>query len=348
MTHPVLLISDTHYHNYSQYAQIAPSGVNTRLGDILRATLEAAKAVGPGATIIHCGDVFHVRGSLPPSVLNPVVDMYAMLVRSGYKIHMISGNHDLETDQAARVSSSVSALEAVGVNVIHKPGVTKIGDETWLFVPWIKDMDALRKVVRLHPTDNLVIHAPLNGVITGIPDHGLSPNDFKGLGFKRVFCGHYHNHRRFGVGLTDVFSVGALTHQNWGDVGSKAGYLILEPTGVRHVETSAPKFIKVSADDIATHSDTYYADNYIKVVDGDFTDPADVQAVKDDLLLRGAKHVTVEGLTRRPVATRGVVKTGSAPTIETILGDYLDRTYPGDTDVKATALEIIGLTNDYS
>ena len=347
MRKPVLIISDTHYHNFTQYSQIASSGVNTRLGDILRATAEAAKTLRElgGDTIIHCGDVFHVRGALHPSVLNPVVELYDRLIRSGFKIHMISGNHDLETDYTHRVSSSVSALESVGVHVYHQPTAVKIEDRWWAFIPWIKDLPTLRTTIKRMAVDCVVLHAPMNGVITGIPDHGLNPKDFEGLGIKYAFCGHYHNNKVFSIKDGQVVSVGALTHQNWGDVGSRAGYLLLENLGLEHRTTQAPMFCKVSVDNLDTLKDEYFRDNYIKVVDGEFTDPADIQKIKDDLLLRGAKAVVVEGLVKRPMATRGSASSGT-PTIETILGDYLDRTYPGDSTVKDKALEIIRLVSD--
>lgn len=351
MSNPVLVISDTHYHNFKQYAAINAKGINSRLGDILRATVEAAMELKRrgGNVIVHCGDVFHVRGHLPPSVLNPVVDMYKRLIEQGFEVHMISGNHDLETDNTVRVSSSVSALESVGVKVYHEPTVVAIQDERWYFVPWFKDLKHLKEIIDVdlfkfrHQPTNLVIHAPLNGVIVGIPDHGLSPDDFKGLGYRRVYCGHYHNHVEYVLSDgTQVFSVGALTHQNWGDTESRAGY-VLHGDDVDQVPTHAPKFRKVSFKDLEFFDDQFYADNYIKVCGGDFT-PAEAQAVKDELLLKGAKAVVVEGATKRPAVTRSMGSpSGSAPTLESIMSDYLDRTYPGDTKVKSEALDILRL-----
>lgn len=349
MTRPVLIISDTHYHNFKQYAQVNKVGVNTRLWDIMRATIEASKALkaAGGNTIIHCGDVFHVRGMLAPSVLNPVVEMYRNLVADGFEVIMVAGNHDLETDIAAKVSSSVTALEGANVQVLNCVQWFSVEDQTWLFVPWVKDLADLRGIIKRWPADNLVIHAPLNGVISGIPEHGLNPNDFKGLGFKRVFCGHYHNHRRFTLDDgTDVYSVGALTHQNWGDVGSKAGYLIAHHDGsVEHHATTAPQFRKVSVADLEYKADEYFSGHYIKVIDGEFTDPGDIQKIKDDLLLRGAKAVVVEGLVRAPTTTR-TISTTTAPTVQSILGEYLDRAYPGEADVKSLAFEILNRVTD--
>lgn len=345
MAHPpVLLISDTHYHNFGQYAQVLPSGVNSRLQDILRATLEAAKALreAGGDTIIHAGDVFHVRGKLAPSVLNPVLDLYKALIQKGFKVYMLSGNHDLETKDAKRLSSGVTALENVGVMVITEPVIKTMPDgQIWHLVPWIENLDDLRREIGSVTADNTVIHAPMNNVIRGIPNHGLGPKDFEKAGCKRVFCGHYHNHRSFHFGSTGIaYSIGALTHQNWGDVDSACGYMLVWPDRAEQRDTSAPKFRVIKPTTAIT--DAYVTDNYIKVVDGDFDDPREVQDMKDRLILAGAKAVVVEGLVRKPSATRGGAKTTGAPTLATILSDYIDRTYPGEDEVKAKALKILG------
>jgi DNA repair exonuclease SbcCD nuclease subunit len=350
---PILIISDTHYHNFTQYASVTPSGVNTRLADIIRATIEAANALktAGGKHIFHCGDMFHVRGNIPPTVLNPVMGMFKFLISQGFEITVISGNHDLETNDAADVSSTVTALRSIGVTVINKSTAIWISGHRYTFIPWMPKLADLRAEIakpRVEPgmgkpaSDNLIIHAPLNGVIEGLPDHGLTPKDFDGLGFKFVFCGHYHNYKvmRTPDNETFVVSVGALTHQNWGDVNSQAGYILFTPRGavpLMQRETSAPKFIKV---DILDLDKAPVADNYVKVVGGSFTDNADIQAIRDDLTLRGAKGVVVEGMIARPTATRSAV-TRTAPTIHDVLADYIDRTYPGDADVKVEALDIL-------
>jgi hypothetical protein len=248
----------------------------------------------------------------------------------------------------ARISSSVSALEAVGVRVYHEPTRIITGGRTWLLVPWVKDLAALRRIINDARANHVVVHAPLNGVIKGIPDHGLTPSDFEGLSLDYAFCGHYHNHRRFDIADGQVVSVGALTHQNWGDTEAKAGYIILnDKNELEQRATTAPRFVKVDAAGYRYLPEECYRENYVKVINGDWTDPAEIQEVKDYLLLLGAKAVLVEGAVKRPVTTRGT-KTGAAPTLDTILGEYLDRTFAGDAAVKTTALEIIGLTDDYS
>ena len=97
-------ISDTHLHNWSQFAIPTESGINSRLLQILKAIEEAACAAdyhapaGVVPTVYHGGDLFHVRGSLTPSVLNAVLDFFKTIHRDyGVRFRMIAGNHDLET-----------------------------------------------------------------------------------------------------------------------------------------------------------------------------------------------------------------------------------------------------------
>src|SRR5690606_21534896 len=114
---------------------------------------------------------------------------------------------------------------------------------------------------------------------------GLTPDDFEGLGFKYVFCGHYHNHRVFDITDGHVVSVGALTHQNWGDVESQAGYIILgEDDTLTQSSTRATKFIRIGNDRIDLAHNETFADNYVKVI-GDYDDPSEIQAIKDRLTL---------------------------------------------------------------
>lgn len=339
----VAIISDTHYHDFSRYATVDKDGVNSRLADIMRATKQAANHPGV-ETMFHGGDVFHVRGTLTPTVLNPVSDMYAHLNACGLNVFMMPGNHDLKSDNTKRVTSNVTPLESYS-NVSNKPGYEVIGNTRFIMIPWEPDLNVLRDKIQKMDRGKekyvaLIIHAPLNGVLDHLPAHGLNPSDFDDSGITHVFCGHYHNHRAFPYKGGTAYSIGALTHQNWGDVGSKAGYIIYDPdTGVvEHHETSAPKFVKVDVADILT-SDQVIG-NYVKVIGGTFTNQLEVEELRDEVILMGARAVEVEGLVTKPAVTRSGTAT-TAPGLSDILADYIDRNYPGEAEVKRLALEFI-------
>lgn len=113
-------ISDTHLHNWSQFAIPTESGINSRLLQILKAIEEAACAAdyhapaGVVPTVYHGGDLFHVRGSLTPSVLNAVLDFFKTIHRDyGVRFRMIAGNHDLETKDSCPMGNAAAALNSL-------------------------------------------------------------------------------------------------------------------------------------------------------------------------------------------------------------------------------------------
>ena len=245
-----VIISDTHHHDWSSFSTIK-NGVNSRLNIILEETIRAADSIEDEdqKLIIHAGDLFHVRGKISPSVLNPTLDTYKLLIDRGFQIYILSGNHDLETKHSSRISSAVTALEGVGVEVVSSPMSLRIGGKNMYMVPWIEDIQELKRELLdasqviskdKYKKYDLIIHAPIDEVIEGIPYHGLTAKFLGDLAFHRVFAGHYHNHKDFGNG---VYSIGALTHHTWSDVGSKAGFLTVGDKSVRWNASHAPHFI---------------------------------------------------------------------------------------------------------
>lgn len=356
MSAPIVIYSDPHYHNFQQFAQISANGLNTRLATTIRATMEMtahAKRIR-ASTIICAGDIFHVRGAVAPSVLNPTRAMFDAMSNEVSSVLLLTGNHDLESDKSKDLTA---ATHGVG----NDRGVIVVADENGfafnaptdsptkiIMIPWSPDLSYIRNQIKTRcqnpGRDILVLHAPMNGVITGLPDHGLTVDDFEDSGWATVFIGHYHNHRVFHTRSgTRVVSVGALTHQNWGDTESLAGYVVYHPdtNTIEHFETSAPKFIKCHVDDLDELDPT---DNFVKIVGG--ISRSDAEDVRADLILRGAKGVIIEGIAHRPAVTRGTSTSSGAPTIQSVLSDYVARTYPGDGDTLREALDILGEVYD--
>ncbi|WP_052704243.1 metallophosphoesterase [Halomonas sp. S2151] len=248
---PFGVISDSHYHAWTAFAK-QNGHINSRLQITIDETRDLAKHLKKAGcdALFHCGDIFHVRGRVAPSVLNPVTDLFAEIVNEiGLKVYLLAGNHDLEFEDSNRIGNSGEALAGTGVHVVSE-GFFYEPEHKVLMVPWHAKQQALLNAIAKILADTpavvtaettLMIHAPVNEIIPGLPDHGIDPDVLAGFGFKNVFVGHYHNHKEV---RPKVYSVGALTHQNWGDVGSKAGYLLVEDDGaVFQFETGAPKFI---------------------------------------------------------------------------------------------------------
>lgn len=245
---PYGLMADVHFHNWSAFSNVSERGVNSRLESLIKEVYRCAKEVksAGGDTLVIAGDIFHVRGSVAPSVLNPVTDCFRELKHEGIEVFMLAGNHDLEGKGSNRVSSAITALED-SCTVISEHGSTVI-DANTILIPWFEDLAELKEeLVLLSETpyarsQDVVIHAPIDGVIKGLPNSGLDPEWLGNLGFKRVFAGHYHNHIAFPC---QVYSIGALAHHTWSDVGHKAGFLIVSEYDVKWFKSHLPEFIDI-------------------------------------------------------------------------------------------------------
>ena len=335
MKKPALIVSDVHFHNWDAFSTTLKDGRNSRLQIQLNEFVLAAhvlRSKHEGNLIIGAGDWFHTRGRLQPSVLNPVVEMHQTLIREGFEIVLIAGNHDLEGKSADDLGSAITALREVGCQVINAP--TKMPGR-YSLIPWIENLDELKTAIQqiqklsAEPEkQTLIIHAPVNGVIKGL--NGLDAAWLNDLKFGRVYAGHYHFHKA----LTDkVISIGALTHQTWGDVGSTAGFIIDHGPDkpFQHYVTQAPRFVRI--DDLSKFkSDTdlqiAISNHYVRV-DLPIEKDKDVRDLRTRLTKLGALGVIVN-----PIRENRVTRTSSAAK-------------PG-ASLRETVDEYLKLRSDYS
>lgn len=326
MQKPFGLISDTHHHAWSAFSTTLPTGVNSRLQIILDETLRAARVVkaAGGDTLYHGGDLFHVRGSIAPSVLNPTLDCYAAIEAMGVHVILNAGNHDLEAKEAARVSSAITALEGIGCTVIN--GCDYGAFEHMVIIPWMAHIGQLKAAIEYLPKSeragrDLLLHAPVDGVMAGLPGHGLTDTYLADLGYRRVFAGHYHHHKDFGNG---VFSIGALTQQTWRDVNTQAGFLIVDDKAVNWHASHAPSFVEVEAGmdatDIALLVDGHYARVRLHS-----SKTADVEAMRQFLFDSGAQGgvVLAESAAGMPART-GAMSVLPGASLEASIHQFID------------------------
>jgi DNA repair exonuclease SbcCD nuclease subunit len=328
---PYGLLSDTHLHEWSAFAQTGADLVNTRLqmilDEIYRCAEETKKAGGD--TVYHGGDLFHVRGAVAPPVLNTARSMFERIHRElGVKFRLLPGNHDLTHKHSNAVGNSVEAMRGEWVEVNHD--VQEHSDHMVVQVPWIERVEDLKaRLLKLAEgygdqgvigDYDLIIHAPIDGVIEGLPDHGLTGEWLAELGFKRVFSGHYHNHKEIIPGK--VWSIGALTHQTWGDVGSKAGFLIVSDAGVKWHSTHAPQFVDINEVMDPSEVSLRCDGNYVRVKVQN-AKPSEVSAIRDGLMKHGALGVNVN-VVKVPVTGRPTVSTIKAgASVEVQVTDYI-------------------------
>ena len=317
MSYPYLITSDQHCHAWSQFSKAGPDGMNSRLKIILDEMERAYRTLisKGGNTAFMAGDLFHVRGKIEPSVFNPTFSRISHLHdRHDVYTCAIPGNHDLEGKEASEIGNAMQQLSQIDKFTVdtkiqyHHPGV--------VVVPWYQDLNDLRDHLRhqaaafaandtLDKTD-VIIHAPVNGVIKGIPDHGLEAQELADLGFRRVFAGHYHDHKEFCGGK--VVSVGATTHQTWSDVGTTAGFLLVYEDHIEHYESLAPKFI-----DLNVTPNASVKGNYVRVKLEDVTEK-EIQAIRYELGSDGALGVTmnITKKTTTGIRTGATAKAGTS------------------------------------
>lgn len=285
---PYAVMSDIHLHNWTQFSKVNEDGVNSRLQDILDAMEECIvdlRRVG-GCDVVITGDLFHTRGVVKPSVFNPTFSFFEKWSKAGINFHIIPGNHDLEGKSSDTIGNSMASLSAIrGVTVYNE--VTLV-NERYLFIPWMEDANDVLKTIQEY-TDRYVnlevfCHVGLDDVVPAKIGNTISPSKLLELDFKYVFCGHFHNHVRFN---NRVFSVGALTHQTWRDIGSLAGFILVDNAATRplHKETKAPQFIQYET---AKWIDTASKGNYIRATGFEISKEKAVE-IRDYLMERGAK-----------------------------------------------------------
>jgi DNA repair exonuclease SbcCD nuclease subunit len=287
------------------------------------------------------GDTFHVRGHLSPEVLNPAFDTFKRICASGMSVYAIAGNHDLTSELSTELGNAMQSLATIdGFHAITKPTVN--GDV--ILIPWVKDLDHLRAMLtKLSAGKNaanmdVVIHAPVNGVIKGIPDHGLEASELQALGFRRVWSGHYHNAIDFGSG---VYSIGATSNQTWSDPGTLAGFWTVEDgKEPQHYETAAPKF--VDYDERKPGSE--YAGNFVRIKLKEASQ-AEIDAAREDARLAGALGV-VDHSSRKRDVTRGASTAAAGASLEASVGTYIADTMQTPLDRGRITIEALAILSD--
>ena len=328
---PYVVISDTHNHGWQQFSFENADGINNRLQIILDETYRAAQVVkaAGGKLVLHGGDLFHIRGKIAPSVFNPTLDLYKRLIAEGFDVVVIAGNHDLEGKNSNRLGSAVTALEAIGCRVINEPTHIELSeDHTICLIPWFDKVAELREQIQKMGSAiaagkkhaDLLIHAPVDGVIPGLPDHGLDHLWLGSQAFDRVFSGHYHNHKNFGNG---VYSIGALVHHTWGDINAKAGFLLSDEAGVHYNASHAPGFVEIDATTDPDDIPLIVPGNYIRVkIDSSKT--SDIAAVRELMERNGSKGVVVLSQKVPTAAPRVGATVKAGMTLEGSVAAYID------------------------
>jgi DNA repair exonuclease SbcCD nuclease subunit len=331
---PYLLVADIHAHAWSAFSKTDAGGLNSRLHIQLEELLRAADELirRGGKLMIIAGDLFHVRGSVDPEVFNPVHAAMKSIINRGIDIIAIPGNHDLKGKETTKIGNSFQTMNAIistseqyGFEVITIPVV---GDNL-AFIPWCSTKEKLQEAADdlvkqigaegLKYTD-LIIHAGIDGVLPGVPAGGLPATKVASWGFKRVFAGHYHNHKVMEDGK--VISIGATAHQTWSDIGTKAGYIFVYPDHIEWQASHAPEFVEITGEDDPEEIPLMVDGNYVRVRGMKLSD-AEIIKYRKMLEDMGARGVSFQVAREAVVAREGAVA-GKASTIDESVDKFID------------------------
>lgn len=346
MKYPYVISSDQHCHAWSAFSTIGKDGINSRLETILSEIDRsyATLRMHGGSHMFLAGDLFHQRGEIKPSVFNPTHRRFEEFSKFFPEIetYAIPGNHDLEGKDAHELGNAMQALDVIErFHACVDP--TLVGD-VWVF-PWFQSLDDLRAEMAAvaDPTKDAIIHAPVNGVIKGIPNHGLEAAELAAMGYRRVFSGHYHDHKVMEGGK--VISIGATGHQTWNDPGTKAGFLVVWEDRIEHVESLAPQFIDIDLsampEDMAMIEEIV-AGNYVRLKLEDVSEK-EIKGWRDDLTKAGSTGVMIIASKKSTAGTRSGAAAKSASSLDASVHHYIENDQKPLLleEVKALAQEVL-------
>ena len=333
----ILLASDIHADEYRAFAKY-DKGMNSRLHYILDALAQLREYAleNDVKEILLGGDLFHKRGVISTPVYYYVHDALSLFEREGIRVYSIVGNHD----QAVR-SGETHSLKGLPIEVVERAGVLYLDNLKVGCVSFCETnrefLTRLQGIATEETPDAYLIHHGIRGAkFSG--DEILSKDlvtieDIRAIVGDDVwvFSGHYHIYQQM-----DPLSyyIGSLLPKDFGDVSQK-GFLSWDGKEVRQIESRAPRFVTVNANELK--------DPVVKkAVQGNYVRVA-YAGKEPKLNLDALGVVTYRTEVDREYEQRLEISTGDSPM--QIIQKYLDaQTFEEVSvdDVKAVLPEVLG------
>jgi DNA repair exonuclease SbcCD nuclease subunit len=204
--------------------------------------------------LVQVGDWNHVRESTNTRIYKLSLHIAEKLTSKFKKgVFVILGNHDVYYKDRTD-THSLEGFDKIYKNfhVFEKPEVLVINSHKFLMMPWIENLEELKKKVSSQPADFVFCHADIKGFnLNKVQklEHGLEGKDL--TGFKRIYSGHIHIRQEKG----NVLYVGTPYEMDRGDRGNTKGFYVLGVDGKEIEEkfienTFSPKHIKLDISDL--------------------------------------------------------------------------------------------------
>ena len=222
----VFMITDTHFgiylNNLDKWLNMMES---TFYNWVIPYLKENSK---PGDVLIHLGDLFDNRTSIPIIVLNKVEKILNDL-SDVLPLHIMVGNHDL-WNKGSNDVNSVRLYGYLNKNITVHQDTTKlnIGGKDLILMPWVEKRLDMIKEIGKNPGDYLFCHSDLNGCrmhLNSVAHRNADKIDVESFkGYQRVFSGHIHIRQ---VNSNFEF-IGSLYQMDRNDTGDQKGITILD------------------------------------------------------------------------------------------------------------------------
>ena len=204
------------------------------------------KEAKEGDILIHCGDIYDNRTSIPIIVSYKLEKILAQISEI-LPVHIIVGNHDLWNKGTNDVNSVRLFNFIDNIHVYEKIHTLEVFDKKLVLMPWIEKRLDMINEIKNNSGDYLFCHSDLNGcrmhlnsVAHRNPDK-IDINEFRG--YQHVFSGHIHIRQS----NNNFTFIGSPYQMDRNDMGDKKGITILDlSTGdIEFVEnTYSPSFRK--------------------------------------------------------------------------------------------------------
>lgn len=304
MLEQFIVFSDHHAHTFSFGAKEEEHSPGMFVNSRLRAAVAVLDEISHYAqennvkNVVFCGDMFHVRESVPTIATNLVYDSLKAMAKSR-NVWLMPGNHDY-ADRFGNVHSLHTFESISNVKVVDWTSKTrtfsnsgKMGEPVMFsFVPYSDDRDRITEALIKASNETMEYvphilfgHFGIQGAKVGsdyvlVHEADLSVSDIPWTKFTGCFFGHYHEHQQL---FKNGWYVGATHQHNWGDANSYRGFLHVKVfrdyVEFEKIEThSAPKFF-VTKDEAVTNAGP---EDFVRLLTSRKLSPKEVEELRDN------------------------------------------------------------------
>jgi len=227
--------------------------------------------VKPGDILIHCGDLYDNRTSIP-IIASYKAEKILTEISKILPVHLIVGNHDLWNKGSNDVNSVRLFNFVENINIYTETTTIELFGNKLVLMPWIENRLDMIKQISGNPGDYLFCHSDLNGCrmhLNSVAHRNADKIDVDEFNrFKHVFSGHIHI-RQTNKNFTFI---GSPYQMDRNDMGDQKGITVLDLiSGNIHFEpnTHSPVFNKVqvvNGDDVELIDGLKNSKDYIDLV----------------------------------------------------------------------------------